>query len=51
MQEKSCDTCAHKAADSLDENGCRIVDCDINDLQMYSPYVEECVHWEKNAEA
>lgn len=48
---KNCDTCAHKAAESVDEEGRRIVDCDANELQMYSPFAEECKHWEKNAEA
>lgn len=46
MTEKSCDTCIHKADESRDENDGRIVDCDINDFQMYSPWVEECKHWE-----
>lgn len=45
--EKSCDTCAHKSAESVDENGDRIVDCEINELQMYSPFAEDCKHWEK----
>jgi len=44
---KGCDTCAHKSAESVDNDGNRIVDCDINDLQMYSPLVDECIHWEK----
>lgn len=48
--EKSCDTCAYKAAESEDADGNRIVDCDINELQMYSPYAEECKHWEKRIE-
>lgn len=45
--ERECDTCAHKSAESVDENGGRIVDCDANQLQMYSPYAEDCKHWEK----
>ena len=47
MTEKNCDTCAHKAAESADEDGGRTVSCDINELQMYFPFAEECVHWEK----
>ena len=47
MADKSCDTCAHKSAESVDENDERIVDCDINDFQMYSPWVSECKHWER----
>jgi len=47
MTEKTCDTCAHKAEESLDGDGNRIVDCDINEFQMYSPWVDECKHWEK----
>ena len=47
MADKSCDTCIHKSAESLDPNGGRIVDCDANELQMYSPFVEECKHWER----
>lgn len=48
MLEKSCDTCAHKSAESVDDEGNRIVDCDANDLQMYSPWAEDCKHWEKS---
>lgn len=47
--EKNCDTCEHKQAESRDEDGNRIVDCDENELQMYSPFADECVHWEKKA--
>ena len=47
MEGKGCDTCTHKVAESIDENGKRIVDCDINEFQMYSPIVEECKHWSK----
>ena len=47
MSEKSCDTCIHKSAESVDPDGNRIVDCDINEYQMYSPWVDECVRWEK----
>ena len=43
---KSCDTCAHKSADTVGDDG-RMVDCDANDMQMYSPFAMECVHWEK----
>jgi len=45
--EKNCDTCIHKSAESEDPDGSRIVDCDENEFQMYSPFVEECKHWEK----
>ena len=45
--EKNCDTCANKNAESVDENGGRIVDCAVNELQMYSTFAEECKHWEK----
>ena len=45
--EKSCDTCAYNGAESEDADGNRIVDCDINEFQMYSPFAEECKHWEK----
>ena len=45
--EKSCDTCAYNSAESEDADGNRIVDCDINEFQMYSPFAEECKHWEK----
>jgi len=47
MTEKSCDTCAHKSAETVDQDFNRMVDCDANELQMYSPWVDECVHWEK----
>lgn len=48
--DKNCDTCAHKSAESVDENGNRIVDCDENEFQMYSPYADECRHWEKKSD-
>lgn len=48
--EKNCDTCEHKSAESEDADGNRIVDCDINEYQMYSPWAEECVHWDKALE-
>ena len=48
MTEKSCDTCAYKADESVDEEGNRTVSCDLNDLQMYFPFAEECAHWEKS---
>ena len=48
--EKSCDTCAHKGMESEDADGSRIVDCGANDLQMFSPWVDECKHWEKLVE-
>ena len=47
MVEKSCDTCIHKRSESEDADGNRIVDCEANELQMYSPWAEECKHWEK----
>ncbi len=50
MEQKTCDTCIHKEMDSLDSNGNRIVDCDINEFQIFMPYAEECVYWEKNVE-
>jgi len=46
--EKNCGNCKHKAAESRDEEGKRIVDCDINFRQMYSPWAEECKHWESH---
>jgi hypothetical protein len=45
--EKNCDTCAYKGMESEDADGNRIVDCDINDLQIFSPWADECKHWEK----
>lgn len=45
--EKSCDTCAFKRDESKDADGARMVDCEANELQMYSPFAEECKHWEK----
>lgn len=50
MAEKSCDTCAHKAAESKDMNGNRIIDCEVNEFQMFAPFAEECVHWEKSVD-
>ncbi|MBR2684337.1 MAG: hypothetical protein IKE22_13850 [Atopobiaceae bacterium] len=51
MKEKSCNTCAHKSAETVDSDGVtRMVDCEINELQMYSPWVDECKHWEKRDE-
>ena len=51
MKEKSCSTCMHKSAESIDpsitEGENRIVDCDVNELQMYSPWVDDCKHWEE----
>ena len=43
-EAKGCDTCVHKEAESVDDDGNRIVDCDINIYQMYAPLVEECKH-------
>lgn len=45
--EKNCDTCAHKAAESEDGDGNRIIDCEENEHQLFAPFAEECVHWEK----
>ena len=47
MTEKNCDTCAHKEMESQDANGNRIVDCEINEYQIFAPFAEECAHWEK----
>lgn len=47
MNDRTCDTCMYKAAESVDGDGERIVDCEINELQMYSPWSDECKHWEK----
>ena len=45
--DKSCETCEHITAFSVDENGNRLVKCELNEYQMYFPFAEECVHWEK----
>jgi len=45
--DKTCDTCAYKTAESEDENGDKIIECEINEFQMFAPFAEECVHWEK----
>ena len=50
MTEKSCDTCMHKAAETVDQDGARMVDCELNEMQMYSPFASECKHWEKSLE-
>ena len=50
MRDKSCDTCAHKVAESRGPDSARIVDCEINEFQMYAPFAEECKHWEKSDE-
>ena len=47
MMEKSCDTCAHKTAETRDEADNRMVECELNDMQMYFPFALECKHWEK----
>lgn len=47
MMEKTCDTCMHKADESEDMMGNRIVDCELNELQLYAPFADECKHWEK----
>ena len=45
--EKTCDTCIHKTDESKDEEGNRLVDCEINEYQMYAPFADECKHWER----
>lgn len=50
MVERSCDTCVHKSDETVDVDGSRMVDCDVNELQMYSPWVDECKHWERIAD-
>lgn len=50
MTERNCDTCVHKADETVDVDGSRMVDCDANDLQMYSPWAGECKHWEKSSD-
>lgn len=44
---EGCGTCAHVGAMSEDDGGLRIVDCELNELQMYAPYATECKHWER----
>lgn len=48
---RECDTCAYKEAESVDADGGRIVDCELNELQMYAPYADDCEHWEKSPDA
>lgn len=50
MTDKNCDTCAHKGMESKDMDGNRIIDCEANLLQMFSPFADECKHWEKALE-
>lgn len=50
MKEKNCDNCAHLVAKSEDQNGNSIVSCELNEYQMYFPFAEECVHWDKAPE-
>ena len=45
--EKTCDDCAYCGDVSKDENGNVIVDCELNEFQMFSPRADECIHWEK----
>lgn len=45
--EKSCDTCAHKEMESRDQDGNRIVECELNEFQIFAPFADECVHWEQ----
>ena len=48
--EKNCDTCANKGMESVDADGNRIVDCEANELQLFSPFADECKHWEKSVD-
>lgn len=50
MVERSCDTCIHKEQESQDPNGNRVIDCDINEYQLFAPFAEECKHWEKGCD-
>lgn len=43
-ENKGCDTCKHKVDESKDDEGNRIVKCEINKHQLYAPLVEECKH-------
>ena len=43
---EGCGTCAHVSA-MTELDGARMVDCDANERQMYSPYACECKHWER----
>lgn len=47
MKDKSCDTCAHKTAETQDAQGNRMVECELNDFQLYFPFAIECKHWER----
>jgi hypothetical protein len=47
MMERNCDTCMHKADESRDDDGNRIVSCEINEGQMFFPFAEDCKHWER----
>ena len=49
--KKNCDNCAHKEDESKDPNGNRIVRCDANEFQLFFPFADECVHWEKAVES
>lgn len=46
---KGCETCAHPGAWTEDGEGNRMVDCELNELQMYQPAVTDydCKHWER----
>jgi len=46
---EGCGTCAHTSDMTLVDEA-RMVDCDANERQMYSPYATECKHWEKAVE-
>ncbi|MBQ9005974.1 MAG: hypothetical protein IJ092_06340 [Atopobiaceae bacterium] len=43
---EGCGTCAHACA-MTESDGERMVDCEINEMQMYSPYAAECWRWER----
>ena len=43
---EGCGTCAHTSA-MTELDGARMVDCELNELQMYAPYACACKHWEK----
>lgn len=42
-----CGTCAYMAAQTVDADGARMVDCDLNPMQLYAPYADACIHWER----
>jgi len=40
----ACDTCCHKKSETVETDGSRMVNCEINKYQMYAPMVYECKH-------